>query len=972
MPHRKVVIHALVCVYLASGLCSLMDEVVWFRLLKLIIGNTVYASSIVVSVFLGGLAIGAAIMGKLGHRFRRPLRAYAMIELAITTTVLMSPIALRQVDAFYVWLWRSFHPDSGALIVWQAVVSGLILLVPTILMGSTLPLLARFITSLEKEAGPLVGRLYALNTLGAAAGTFLAGFVLIPSIGVMWTLRTSAILNVVVACGGYLLHRVSYKRNLLVGSVQTQMSVTKASRSHSGLKLLACGFFLSGLACIGYELMWMRSVVHSVGNFTYVFSAVLTVYLVGNVIGTMIGSRVVKSLKNPALAYCAMLFMLGIAGIAYLPWLHLCNYHLLPWISSQPEMSLLTGMVPLRIVKPLIQCTILLLVPSIVMGIGFPLMIQAWVDRVGCVGVSTGLAYSVNTLGAVAGGLLTGFVLIPLLGLQSSITILGLIVVWFASVMWLVYVSPAPRTWATRFILPIASVFITLWIGYIPRDLFVKSVALSGYKFGHEIVAMKEGLNTTVSIHRNPKYGSLYLYTSGCIVAGTSREFRADQKMLGHFPVLLNRHTERTLSVGFGSGESTACLAMHDLERIDCAEIAPEVVRCSLQHFAGFNLGDDLDDHVNMIYMDARNYLHLSRQTYDVIIGDCTGMSRVADNGSLFTKDYFECAREHLNEHGLFMSWIDTYRTESRDVVNSVLGTMMEVFPHVTLWYMTTEPSPFFVVVGSNQPQKFSIQHIAAELYKPAVAKSLSKVNIHSIADVLSCYIADQNDIRRYVRQFTCNTDDSPFIEFCTVENPAGRSTLREFFQTVRSDSVHSHLDWTSIDHLRKQQWLGQFEKVRDVAACIQSLQTATRYEERLSYCMKGLKIIPDYPALLIARRSIEKNLLQAGLKYLAQGNSSHAVSNARIIQEHDPNCSAAWILMSQVNCNRGETKLAIEAARRAVQMAPRDMSAYHNLWSILLSAEDPQRARSTLERAVQVFEADNHLEASFAEQQGL
>ncbi|MBN1361585.1 MAG: fused MFS/spermidine synthase [Sedimentisphaerales bacterium] len=965
MPHHRLVVNVLVLVYLVSGVCSLIDEVVWLRLLKLIIGNTVYASSVVVSVFMGGLAIGAALMGRICDRIRKPLRTYARIELAITISVLLSPTALRLADTFYVWLWRTFHPGQNVVIFWQALLSALVLLVPTVLMGSTLPLLARFVTSVEKETGPLVGRLYALNMLGAAAGTFLAGFVLIRTVGVMGTLYSAAVLNVGVACGGYLLHRMSNWRAAPdVGGAtprgcpgQAQGPAPTASRL--GLALLACGFFLSGLASIGYELLWMRSIIHSIGTFTYVFSAVLTVYLVGNVIGTMIGSRLVRHVTNPAATYAAVLFVLGATGVGYLPWLDLYNYRLLPWPSGQPVISLLGIEVPVLMAQPMIRCTILFLIPSIVMGIGFPLMVQAWVNRVHRVGLSTGLAYSVNTIGAVLGGLLTGFVLMPLLGLQASIITLGLVVVWVAALMWLAFVFPATRKWTIRAVVPVAAMFVSVCAVQIPRELFVRTVALSGREFGHDIVAMREGINTTVSVHKDPRYGALYLYTSGRIVAGTSRGFRGDQKLLGHFPVLLNRYAQQTLSVGFGTGESTACLAMHEIEQIDCVEIAPEVVDFALDYFGELNLGDQLAESVNMIYMDARNYLHLTEQSYDVIMSDCTGMTHFAENGSLFARDYFEIARDRLNEHGMFMSWIDTYTTQGQAVMNSVLGTMTEVFPYVTLWYPTPEPAPFFVVVGSEQPQKISIQHIARELEKPAVKESLAKINMRDVIDVLSCYIADQDDLRRFVKQYATNTDDFPFIEFITTHERAGRTVERNFFQTVRSDSVYKHLDWTGVDETTRQQRRERLDRVRQVARYVQLSQTSNMYDESLAYCLEGLKVIPDFPALLIAKRSIEREMLRAGLQGLAAGDPDTALSIARVLLDKDPNAAAAWVLISQANRAQDRTPIAIEAARRAVRSAPYDMSVYHNLWSILLWADDPQGAQTVLNQAVEAFGSD-------------
>ncbi len=974
MQKRGLIVNILMLIFLGSGVCSLIDEVVWLRLLKLVIGNTVYASSVVVAVFMGGLAIGAALCGRYCDRFRKPVRTYAIIELAITTTVLLSPAALRWADTFYQWLWRTYHPTQNVLIFWQTLLSALILLVPTILMGSTLPVLARFVASVEKESGSLVGRLYALNTLGAAIGTLLAGFVLIRTVGVMGTLYTAAIINVVVASAGYILHRISQRAEGERQTAATEPAVMQPSSdvrqpSRAGLGLLACGFFLSGLACIGYEILWMRSIIHSIGTFTYVFSAVLAVYLVGNAVGTLIGSRVVRRVKNPAAAYGATLFILGVTGTLYIPWLDVCNYHILPWIAAQPELTALSDFIPLRMLDPLIQCTILFLLPSMVMGFGFPLMVQAWVDRVHRVGLSTGLSYSVNTIGAVLGGLVTGFVLIPRLGVQASVTLLGLAVIWLATLMWIAFIPAASRKWTVQSLIPLAAVFMSICALHIPRDLFRRSVALSGHPFGHELVAAQEGVNTTVSVHKDPRLGGLYLYTSGRIVAGTSPGFRGDQKMLGHFPVLLNKHTDATFSVGFGTGESTACLAMHGIGRIDCAEIAPEVVPFAVKYFREINLGDKLEQSVNMIYMDARNYLHLTEQKYDVIMSDCTGMTLFAENGSLFTEDYFRSAKAHLNQHGMFMSWIDSYAMESEPIVNSVIGTVMKVFPHVTLWSPTPEMLGFFIIVGSEEPQQFSLDHILKEFGKPAVRESLAKIDLADAADVFRCYLADQNDIQRYIKQYTLNRDDAPFLEFTTVYEPAarsftqvqdrgGRSLLRTFMQTVRSDSLTRHLDWTGIDEPRKQQWLDRIAKVQSVAACLQLAQTASSQNEALVHCLDGLKILPNYPALLTVKGWVERDLLEGGLQALHNRNPQGALALAAYILEKDPNTVSAWILQSQVYRAQGQSALALTAARRAVQAAPANVSAAYNLWSLLLWANNPAEARAVLDQAVQRFGA--------------
>jgi len=955
---HKSVISILVLIYFVSGACSLIDEVVWARLLKLSIGNTVYASSVVVSVFMGGLAIGAWLMGRWGGRIKRPLPVYAGIELLITVLVLLSPKAIGVMDAFYRWLWQTAHPSHAVLIVVQTVLSALVLLCPTILMGSTLPLLARVVAKVKAEAGSLVGRLYALNTLGAALGCFLAGFVLIRSVGVMETLYIAGFMNLGVALSAYLLHRLS-------GELQTIPAVPEPVErvpeppmvmpSGSGrLTFLAVGFFFSGLACIAYELMWMRSIVHSMGAFTYVFSAVLTVYLIGNVMGTAIASAVVRTSRNPGAVYAGVFLVLGLCGVLYIPWLHLCNFYILPWASDRLRESLIAGWIPWRMMRPMIQSVILFLGPSLVMGFGFPFMVQAWVQHVHHVGRTVGFAYSMNTLGAVLGGLVTGFVGIPLLGLQRAVIVTGLSVMWISAVMWWALVQPARHRMLTRSVLPLAALFVTFHVAWIPRDLFNRSVALSSRRESFKVIDVKTGINTTVSIHRDTREGDTFLYTSGRMVAGTSPGYRGDQKMLGHFPALLNQYADSVLSVGFGTGESTACLSKHGIARNDCAEIAPEVVDLSLKYFKDLNLGDEHTKRVNIIYMDARNYLHLTEQRYDVIVNDCTSIRGFAENSSLYTREYFECAKKHLNPHGLFMSWIDTYSTEGQHVVDTLLGTVMDVFPHVTLWYMMPEPAPFFVIVGSVQPQTFSIRHIQQELDKPAVRESLAKISMVTSQDVMSCYIADERDIRRYLKDYTVNTDDRPFIEFCTEDKAAGRQVQRRFYEVVRSGSVLDHMDWTGLETAEQTHWLEAFARLRKISDYVLLAQTSTTYSESLGYCVKGLAMAPGHPALAMTKQFLEDELMDTADKALKDGDMIMAERVADTILKHDPNAACAWILQSQIAYHRGDIQQALETARRALDQAPDDLEVQYNLWSLLIAHHGRDAALDIIQRALQ------------------
>jgi len=946
---RRVGVGWIMLIYFVSGACSLIDEVIWVRLLKLTLGNTVYASSIVVSTFMGGLAFGAFVMGRYSDRISKRLRLYVLLETLVTISAVSLPFALKVADNVYVWFYRSYSPSNSQLLIVQVLISAVILLVPSLLMGSTLPLLGRFVTAFEKESGHLVGKLYALNTLGAAAGCFLAGFVLIRAFGVLGSLYIAAALNLLVAFSGWCLSRLSEvaKGEAAENAAVQALEAVKAKEPDGKFFILIVAFFMSGLISIGYELLWMRSIIHLLSGFTYVFSAVLTIYLLGNVIGAAIGSGLVKSLKVPALGLAVTLFLLGLCGLLYLPVLILWSSDVMPQLNAELEQA--SKLIPFStfMIKPLVQSAFLFLVPAVIMGIGFPIALQAWTNHVHKVGRSTGTAYAANTIGAVIGGLVTGFVLIPLGGLQISITILGLAGAWIAGIMCLLFVRSSKVL--GRFGLLATAGVLTVVAALGPSNLFDTVVASNPMLPEQlELLEVKEGVTTTVSLYRDPEEDTLYLCVSGKRVAGDTYFWRSDQKMLGHFGVLLNSNAKKILSVGFGSGESMACLALHNLERADCAEIAPEVVDVSLQFFRHINLGDRLDDYVNMVYMDAKNYIHLTDIKYDAIVNDSIHPRHFAENASLYAKEYYESARDHLNENGLFLSWIPTHNVEPVPVLNSIIGTMMDVFPYLTIWYMTPSPAWYFLVVGSEQPQYFSPKYIEDELAKEDVRESLSLININNSQDLMSCYIGDKDDLKRHIKSYVVNSDYSPFIEFVTDNRAGGNSMFMEFVRDVRSDSVFRHIDWTGYSEEQKQKWLSQFKRLYEASTYLLLTNSTDNYLERMKYCIEGLSILPDYPAFLDVRQRTERQLLSASEKMIEKGRPNAALAIGENMLKIYPQSSFGCVIKSSALQEMGDVRGAYDAAKTAVRYGPEYPDAHMRLGSVL--SEDAQFEQAIME----------------------
>ena len=966
----------LLAIYFLSGACSLIDQVVWVRLLKLTLGNTVYAASIVVSVFLGGLALGSAVMGRYADRVEGRLRLYAWLELLITFAALAFPFTLALADRWYVSFYQMAGPSHSLLVVMQVVVSACLLLPPTMLMGSTLPLLGRLATATAEAAGSRVGRLYAANTLGAAAGCYLAGFWLVSWLGVMGALYLAAVLNLAVSATAYWLSRRQLlERPAAVPEQSGAQARPHRSRFPSGKSpvrlgrpafvALVAAFFASGLVSIGYEILWMRSVIFLLGGFTYVFSAVLTVYLLGNVIGTLCGSWLASKLRSAALGFAVSLLLLGVYGVTYHPLLlawSQSGYDLLRPATEQLTTTLSAS--PFT-VEPLLHCTVLFLIPATLMGIGFPLALQAWSSMANGVGQSVGRAYAANTIGAVIGGLLTGFGLLPLLGAELAMRLLGTLALIAAAGL-----AVCLRTEVRgrlRWSIAVAALLVVAGTALSPERHLAKLIDTSRrIPASFTLVDIEEGLTTTVSVHRDLSDRSLHLFTSGQSIAGDNLALRADQKALGHFGPLLHDDAQSVLSIGFGSGETTKCLAMHGLDRLDCVEIAPEVVQMALANFSHLNLGAALHDQVNMIYMDAKNYLHLCDVAYDLIVNDSIHPRDFADNASLYGREFYEAASRRLAPGGLMVTWLPTYHMPW-SVFRSILGTTAEVFPHVTLWFVTPTYAPLVLVVASNDPQCYSPAYIEQQLAQSDVGESLMAVNIRDSHDLLSCFVIDRSGLLAAIGDYRTNSDSHPFVEF-TTDEWADKDDYPRFVQNIRTKVPARLLDVERMAAEQQQIWIAEQSRRHQAVAHLLPIYASNSPVERYRLAVRGLAVSPRHRGLQEARRSASRLIANKGQELIDSGQLDHAQSLAVDSFEIDERSACGYLILSRLATARADLDAALKAAAAGVHHNPTDSAARVQLGSLLLQANRRADAIALFRRAARDSPQDTAAHVALAQ----
>jgi spermidine synthase len=721
---------ALGLLFFLSGASALVYQVVWLRMLSLVFGVTVHAASAVLTSFMSGLALGSWAGGKLADRLRSPLRAFALVEIGIALTALAVPIALDAVASLYAVLHARTPDNLAQLTLARVVCSGVILLVPTTLMGTSLPLLARYVSRGEAVAGR-IGLLYAMNTAGGIVGTVLAGFVLIGGIGMTATIRVAAAVNIAVGVGALLLAGIRRDEPMAPTVRPALGGPEPISPSAPGSRTILGVAALAGFAGLALEVVWFRLLTLFLPATTYAFTTMLATVLLGIAIGSAIAAARVKRSRD---APGALAWIQVAAGtLVLLSMTALAHTYRIGWRTS--------GMV---------QGSVLAMLPAAtLMGATFPFALRLWLgDAVSAVGSRVGLLYAVNVCGAVAGALAGGFVLLPLFGSRGSLLVLaGVYVLGGCLVLAAFRGAPALVRRLPLIVAVFAAAALTL------PDLYAPAVARR-YGTGERAVFRAEGVQTTAAVHYHAS-GHRILYLDGLHQANDTEAMVRVHAEIGHLPMVLHPRPRRALVVGLGGGVTAGAVAAHPGSSVDVVELARSVVAAA-PFFSHVN-GDVLNrPNVLLRVDDGRNYLKMTRRRYDVLTADIIQPIH-AGAGNLYSVEYFALARGALRDGGLMLQWIG-HRDEAH--YKLIMRTFLRVFPHTTLWGDGT------LMLGSLTPLRIS--HAAYEERRgdPQVLFGLSRIRLDTFDALLRRYTAGPDEMRRFVGEGEILTDDRPLLEY--------------------------------------------------------------------------------------------------------------------------------------------------------------------------------------------------------------
>ncbi|HEY5615485.1 MAG TPA: fused MFS/spermidine synthase [Bacteroidota bacterium] len=773
MKTRQNLLSVIALLFIVSGAAGLMYQIVWFKYLSLFLGNTTYAQTIVLASFMGGIAIGAALWGRRADASKSPLALYAWLEIGIGVYCLAYPWILGYVKSLFisVVIGAGLASDSEMVLFLKLLVSLVTLLPPTILMGGTLPVLVRFLSTRIEESGKNVAILYFLNSFGAVVGSLLGGFFFIPMIGLLATIFTAVGVNIVVGVVALLLSRMKFEQVEQKAETVVQPEQSYNDRQIRIAILIAGG---SGFAAMVYEVAWVRLLMPLFGSTTYSFTLMLVAFISGITLGSWIVSTVISRIKNlfGFLAVCQLGVVLSM--IVTLPLYGRLPYYL--W-NIGSLLSRTEGAYYFFVVLQFSICFVVMFVPTIFLGMSLPVASRIVIRRIEMLGASVGNIFSVNTLGTVLGSLTAGLLLIPTIGIRHALEVgiavnlaLGFLVLWgdtatlrvrkmvFASTsaaLFLVYMLTATGWNQTVMLM---SIFRQIAFNAPPAASFAEFELEASKK---KILYYKEGASATVAVAQIPMQvgSSNSLYINGKVDASSVGDLPT-QVLLGQIPMLLQTTQDDVLVIGLGSGVTAGSILTHPVLSVDCVEISPEVVEAS-KFFEDVNNRPFDDPRLRMVVDDALAYLKLTTKKYDTIVSEPSN-PWVAGIGNLFSREFFLQCKTRLKENGLLVQWFHTYDM-SDETFRLVIRTLRELFPYVMMWQSLDKD---MILCASEKPLPLEYASLKAKFEIAGVRQDLERIGIPDAMTFLSQQMASEESVARYAGVGEVNTEDLPLLEY--------------------------------------------------------------------------------------------------------------------------------------------------------------------------------------------------------------
>jgi spermidine synthase len=736
---------ALLFLFVGSGCAALIYEIVWFQLLQLVIGSSAISLGILLGTFMGGMCVGSLLLPRVMPPHAHPLRVYAGLELGIGAIGLLVLFGMPLIGGAYT-AWAG----TGVIGIFvRGVAAGICLLPPTVLMGATLPAIARSVET-TAEGVSWLGFFYGGNIAGAVAGSLLAGYYLLRVFDIAIATYVAVALNAIVASVAF----------LMASSVPYEPAAPASATDSDNLRrnrVVYVVIALSGLTALSAEVIWTRILALVFGATTYTFSLILAVFLAGLGIGSSIGSALARRLPRPrvALAWCQLGLCGCLAWTAYVLTQSLPYWPINPSITTDPWFQFQID---------LVRCLYAVLPGAVLWGASFPLALASVASPGKDPARMIGGVYAANTLGAIAGSLGASLVLMVWIGSQHSQQVLivvaalsGLLLLWDERVALVPVIAAAAAT-------------SLLVIGVHPvPGILVAYGRYAATEIGQaDIIYVGEGWNASVAVSQRSN-GVLNYHNAGKVQASSEPQDMRLQRMLGHLTTLVPASPRTVLVIGCGAGVTAGAVSIDPaVEHETIAEIEPLVPRVVSTYFAAHNFDVVRNPKVRVQVDDARHFVLTTRETFDAVTSDPLD-PWVKGAAMLYTREFFEIVKRHLNPGGVVTLFVQLYESNT-EAVKSEIATFFEAFPEGMIFANTWNGQGYdLVLLGQVQPTHIDLDLQAKKLQRPEYApivQSLADIGMHSVTDLFGTFAGRAADFKPWLEDAQINRDRSLRLQY--------------------------------------------------------------------------------------------------------------------------------------------------------------------------------------------------------------
>ncbi len=892
--HQKLIFF----LFFLSGISALIYELVWVRRLSTVIGASSYATGTVLAVYMAGLAIGSFIFGRLIDKYdRRILKTSGYIQLAIAFS---SILAYNLLDIAF--------KLSGFL---KFTYCFMLLLLPATIIGGTLPVLSKFFYNIKDtgEGSRSTGILYAVNTLGAVIGAFLAGFLFIEILGLKTTLLTASAVNMLIG-----ITFIMMDRKLTIGTSPPEPSSHYHLNNEDLVVLIVYG--ITGFIALSYEVLWMRLLLFSWKSTAYSFSVILTVYLFGSSLGSFVCARITRKMNRQS-----ALFLLGAAEALTGIFVMIS----LPLTVKLPEafakFSASAGSWPASMTLKFLASFIAVIIPVFLLGAMFVLVVKILERSSGNAGKVTGSIFSANTIGCLLGPLVTSFILVPALGISGSMKLIVVINLLLCALILLIVKSLEGKS---------RKIIITLMAaGFI---LVILVPSFKQHFPGEKVLYYREGPVTTVKVVRGFNDTASRMFSNNWEVGNSLPGSIRYARIQGYLPLLLHGNPGSVFLLGLGAGMTAGAVSLFDLP-IDCAEIAPEIVE-GAAYFSNESYNILNNPSFNIIIDDGRNLLLRSAKKYDIIISDLVNPGK--DVANLYSREYYETCRASLHNNGLFCQWISLAQVPEKDL-KMILNGFYRTFPDSSLWLIGS--GKLLGLVGTMKELKIDFNSIKRMLsLNDRILKDLSETTYTSPFTLIRWFLMGSDGIKKYARGISgMNTDDHPYIDYTAPK-------------MAKDISVMAFSDVNELSLLR--------EDVLSLVSGIkpQEKNIARMYLESGNYLQKG-RILFDSGDERAAFHEFESalaiNPMDEDAKYLMEISPAHERAALKAV-ERDPFNINARMNLAYIYTTNNEFDMAIRQINEVIRIQPHFMF-FSNLASVYEKKGDTKTAINNYKKSLEL-----------------